>query len=57
MNPHASKSTSPIQLAKSLVSNRSLIKGLIKREIIGRYRGSFMGLLWSFFNPLLMLAV
>ncbi|WP_323745949.1 ABC transporter permease [Diaphorobacter caeni] len=34
-----------------------MIKGLIKREIIGRYRGSFMGLLWSFVNPLLMLAV
>jgi len=28
-----------------------------KREVIGRYKGSMMGLLWSFFNPLLMLAV
>ena len=31
--------------------------GLIRREIIGRYRGSFLGILWSFFNPVLMLAV
>ena len=57
MNPHASKSISPIKLIQSLIENRALIKGLIKREIIGRYRGSVMGLLWSFFNPILMLAV
>lgn len=37
--------------------NRDLLKGLILREVIGRYRGSVMGLLWSFFNPILMLAV
>ncbi|PXW87649.1 lipopolysaccharide transport system permease protein [Nitrosomonas sp. Nm84] len=30
---------------------------MIKREVIGRYRGSFLGLLWSFINPILMLAV
>jgi lipopolysaccharide transport system permease protein len=30
---------------------------LIKREVVGRYRGSVMGLMWSFFNPVLMLAV
>jgi len=30
---------------------------LIKREVIGRYRGSVMGLFWSFFNPVLMLVV
>jgi lipopolysaccharide transport system permease protein len=34
-----------------------LIFSLVKRDVIGRYRGSVMGLLWSFFNPLLMLAV
>jgi lipopolysaccharide transport system permease protein len=27
------------------------------REVIGRYKGSIMGLAWSFFNPVLMLAV
>lgn len=30
---------------------------MTRREVIGRYRGSVMGILWSFFNPLLMLAV
>jgi lipopolysaccharide transport system permease protein len=30
---------------------------LTKREVVGRYRGSVLGLAWSFFNPLLMLTV
>ena len=30
---------------------------MIKREVIGRYRGSVLGIIWSFFNPMLMLAV
>lgn len=50
-------SSSPIEMASSFWRNRSLIKTLVKREVIGRYRGSLLGLLWSFFNPLFMLAV
>ena len=34
-----------------------LILSLSQREVIGRYRGSIFGLLWSFINPLLMLVV
>ena len=30
---------------------------MIKREVVGRYRGSFLGLLWTFVNPILMLAI
>jgi lipopolysaccharide transport system permease protein len=30
---------------------------MTRREVIGRYRGSLLGILWSFFNPILMLAV
>lgn len=37
--------------------NRGLILALTKREVVGRYRGSFLGIFWSFFNPLFMLAV
>ncbi|WP_246195911.1 ABC transporter permease [Pseudomonas piscis] len=37
--------------------HRELLRALISREIAGRYRGSTAGLLWSFFNPLLMLLV
>lgn len=34
-----------------------LIQRMVKREISGRYRGSFLGLLWSFVTPVLMLAI
>ncbi len=57
MNPHAARSISPFVLLSTLKTNRSLIYNLIRREVIGRYRGSVMGLLWSFFNPVLMLTV
>ena len=30
---------------------------MIKREIIARYRGSFLGLLWTLINPVLMLLI
>lgn len=36
---------------------RELIWQLAKREVLARYRGSVIGLLWSFFNPVFMLAV
>ncbi|KIG07755.1 ABC-2 type transporter [Burkholderia sp. MR1] len=37
--------------------HRRLIFQMARREVIGRYRGSALGLLWSFFNPLLLLVV
>lgn len=37
--------------------NRSLLVVMVQRDVAGRYRGSVMGILWSFFNPLFMLAV
>lgn len=37
--------------------NRELIMTLVKREVLGRYRGSVMGILWSFFNPVFMLTI
>lgn len=30
---------------------------MTKREVVGRYKGSFLGILWSFLNPLLMLII
>jgi ABC-type polysaccharide/polyol phosphate export permease len=36
---------------------RSLIATLVLRELRARYRGSFLGFLWSFLNPLLLMAV
>jgi len=37
--------------------NAGLICSLTRREVVGRYRGSLLGLLWSLLNPLFMLAV
>ena len=50
-------STSPKEMIRSFLGNRSLIMSLVKREVIGRYRGSIFGLLWSFMNPVFMLLV
>lgn len=37
--------------------NRDLLYQLIRRDVVGRYRGSVLGILWSLVNPLLLLAV
>ena len=50
-------STSPKEVAASLWRNRLLIVQLTRREVVGRYRGSLLGLGWSLFHPLLMLTI
>ena len=50
-------SVSPLRLIKDTWIHRGLILNLSKREIVGRYRGSFIGIFWSFLTPLLMLVV
>ena len=50
-------SLSPKKIVRDFWRNRSLIKSLVQREVIGRYRGSILGLLWSFINPVFMLLV
>ena len=57
INPHAAQPTSLGALAKSLWRNRQLIVQMTRREVAGRYKGSVLGLAWSFFNPVFMLAV
>ena len=37
--------------------NRSLLWQFARRDVLGRYRGSLLGLAWSFLTPLLMLGV
>ncbi|MES2499605.1 MAG: ABC transporter permease [Pseudomonadota bacterium] len=56
-NPHAAQPISLISLVESLRRNRQLIVQMTKREVVGRYKGSAMGLAWSFFNPVFMLVV
>ena len=40
-----------------LIRYRGLIQSLVARELKARYRGSVLGFLWSFVNPLLLLLV
>ncbi len=56
-NPHQAQSTSLMAFAQNMLKNRHLIYQMTKREVIGRYKGSVMGLAWSFFNPILMLTI
>lgn len=57
LNPHAHHPGSPAALAASLAGHASLIRQMARRDAVGRYQGSILGLAWSFFHPLLMLAV
>lgn len=50
-------SASPVEMFGCLWRNRELIHASAMREVLGRYRGSIFGLVWSFFNPILMLSV
>src|SRR5438045_4378700 len=36
---------------------RGLIQSLVARELKARYRGSVLGFVWSFVNPLLLLSI
>ena len=57
MNPHAPQPTSLKSLVLSLWKNRQLILQMTKREVIGRYKGSVIGVMWSFLNPLFLLVI
>lgn len=57
MNPHQSHPATPKAMFASFWHNRQLILQMTRRDIAGRYRGSIIGLAWSFVNPLLMLVV
>ncbi|MBC8074675.1 MAG: ABC transporter permease [Chloroflexales bacterium] len=45
----------PLHMARSLWAQRDLIRQFVVREVVGRYRGSALGLLWSLVNPLVLL--
>jgi lipopolysaccharide transport system permease protein len=47
----------PRAMLTSVMDNWGLIWQLTRSEIIGRYRGSLLGILWSFAIPLLMILV
>lgn len=57
VNPNMRHSTSFMEMFRSLWRNWPLIWQMSRRDVVGRYRGSIMGLAWSFFNPLLLLTI
>jgi len=46
-----------VQHLVELIRHRALVSALAGRELKGRYRGSLLGFLWTFLNPLLLLLV
>ena len=46
-----------MNIVKNLYNYRELIKTSVKKDIGGKYKHSFLGVLWSFINPLLQIAV
>ena len=46
-----------MKILKEISQYRELLKTNVKKEIRGKYKGSFLGVLWSFINPLLQVAV
>lgn len=47
----------PLAMLRNLWLYRNLIKQFTRREVAARYRGSYLGILWSFVTPLVMLIV
>lgn len=39
----------------SIVRNRSLIRTMVRRDVLGRYQGSFGGAFWTILNPLILM--
>ena len=46
-----------MKLMKELYAYREMIYMLVRRDLRGRYKGSALGFLWTFLNPLLQLSV
>ena len=46
-----------IGVFRNLYKYRELLKTNVKKEIRGKYKNSFLGVLWSFLNPLLQIVV
>lgn len=46
-----------MKILREIYAYRQMIFSLIKRDLRGRYKGSFLGFLWTFLNPLFQLIV
>jgi hypothetical protein len=41
--------------AAAIIRNHSLIRSMVRRDLLGRYRGSFGGVFWTILNPLILM--
>jgi len=57
INPNVQMNCSPKEMIVCLIRHHQMIVQLIKRELLARYRGSMLGIAWSFVTPLIMLGV
>ncbi len=57
MPPSERYAASPASMATLFRRHRRLLAQMLTRDVAQRYRGSALGMLWSFLTPLLMLAV
>lgn len=46
-----------MKILKEIYAYREMIHSLVRRDLKGRYKGSALGFLWTFLNPLLQLGV
>ena len=46
-----------VRTARTIIQHRWLVYEMVKREIKLRYRGTWLGFLWTMLNPLIMTAV
>lgn len=46
-----------MNIFKNLYEYRELLKTSVKKDVRGKYKNSVLGILWSFLNPLLQIAV
>ena len=44
-------------MIKEIYAYREMIFSMVQKDLRGRYKGSFLGFLWTFINPLLQLLV
>lgn len=44
-------------IIKDIYNYREMIVSLVRKDLRGRYKGSVLGFLWTFVNPLLQLIV
>ncbi len=53
----AMRDANPLQLLRSLRQHWHLLLIMSWRDVVGRYRGSLMGMFWTFVTPLLLLLI